>query len=292
MNGIIIIDKPFGKTSHDMVYFVRRLTGIKKVGHTGTLDPAATGVLPVCIGNATKVCDLLMNADKAYKVTFILGMITDTQDAEGEILAEQPITCTKEEIIKAVESFLGEIKQIPPMYSAVKVGGKKLYELARAGVTVERKERTVTIRNIDILEIDLERGSVTMTVECSKGTYIRTLCEDIGIKLGCGAYVNTLQRIKSGVFKLEDSFTTEELLVKKEQGELAECLVSTEAVFDGLAKVQLGKKQAEMVKNGVAVKQTGLCEGELYRVYGEEGFLAVSRYVEGKLHLEKAFWER
>ncbi len=292
MDGIIVIDKPFGKTSHDMVYFVRKLVGIKKVGHTGTLDPAATGVLPVCIGNATKVCDMLTNADKAYKVTFILGMITDTQDAEGEVLAEQPVNCTKEDITDAVNSFMGEIKQIPPMYSAVKVGGKKLYELARAGVTVERKERTVTIKAIEILEIDEEKNAVTMTVECSKGTYIRTLCEDIGIKLGCGAYVNNLQRIKSGVFSLENSYTLEELLERKEQNTLSECIVSTEAVFADLPKVRLGKKQAEMVKNGIAVNQSGLTEGKLYRVYGEEGFLAVSKCVEGRLRLEKAFWAR
>lgn len=292
MNGIIVIDKPFGKTSHDMVYFVRKLTGIKKVGHTGTLDPAATGVLPVCIGNATKVCDMLTNADKAYKVTFILGMITDTQDAEGEVLAEQPITCTKEDIIKTIKSFEGEIKQIPPMYSAVKVGGKKLYELARAGVTVERKERVVTIKSIDILEIDEEKGAVTMTVECSKGTYIRTLCEDIGIRLGCGAYVNNLQRIKSGVFSLDNCFTLEELLEKKEANSLLDCFISTEAVFADLPEVHLGKKEAKMVKNGVAVNQSGLAEGALYRVYGEEGFLAVSKSVDGKLYLEKAFWNK
>ncbi len=292
MNGIILIDKPFGKTSHDMVYFVRKLTGIKKVGHTGTLDPAATGVLPVCIGNATKVCDMLTNADKAYRVTFILGMITDTGDAEGKVLAEQPVNCTRAEIEEAVMSFVGEIKQLPPMYSAVKVGGKKLYELARAGVTVERKERTVTIKAIDILAIDEKEGQITMTVECSKGTYIRTLCEDIGIKLGCGAYVNSLERIKSSVFTLDNCYTLEELLEKKESGRLLECLISTEAVFADLPVVHLGKKQAEMVKNGVAVNQRGLAEGKLYRVYGEEGFLAVSKCIDGGLHLEKAFWNR
>lgn len=292
MNGIVVIDKPFGKTSHDMVYFVRRLTGIKKVGHTGTLDPAATGVLPVCIGNATKVCDMLTNADKAYEVSFVLGMTTDTQDAEGEVLTEQPVDCTEAEIRSAAASFVGEIKQIPPMYSAVKVGGKKLYELARAGVTVERKERTIIIKNIDISKIDMENMIVTMTVECSKGTYIRTLCEDIGMKLGCGAYVNTLRRIKSGDFGIDACFTPEKLLKMKEENRLEDCIIGTEKVFSAYPELRLDARRAEKVKNGMAVRYDNLKEGALYRVYSAEGFIAVSRYTDGKLVLEKAFWSR
>ena len=292
MNGIIVIDKPFGKTSHDMVYFVRKLTGIKKVGHTGTLDPAATGVLPVCIGNATKVCDMLTNADKTYRVSFVLGMITDTQDAEGEILTEQPVTVSKEEIVGAIESFVGEISQVPPMYSAVKVGGKKLYELARAGVEIERKERRVTIKNIEIEDIDMTEYIVTMTVECSKGTYIRTLCEDIGLKLGCGAYVNTLRRIKSGVFEIRDSKTLDELFAKKDAGELDGCSISTEKLFMDYPQVRVSGKRAEMVKNGVSINFDGLEENKLYRVYEDAEFIAISRAKEGKLGLEKAFWNR
>ena len=145
MNGVIIINKPYGKTSHDCVSFIRRLCGIRKVGHTGTLDPAATGVLPVCIGNATKACELLTNAQKSYRAELILGMTTDTQDADGEILTEQPVNVTKEQIITVVNSFIGEIEQIPPMYSAIKQNGKKLYELARQGISVERPSRTITI---------------------------------------------------------------------------------------------------------------------------------------------------
>ena len=293
MNGIIVIDKPLGKTSHDMVYFVRRLTGIKKVGHTGTLDPSASGVLPVCIGNATKVCDLLTNADKMYRVSFVLGMTTDTQDADGEILTDQPVDLTEEEIKDAILGFLGDITQIPPMYSAVKVNGKKLYELARAGVTIERKERHVTIKNIDILDIDLENFIITMDVECSKGTYIRTLCEDIGQKLGVGAYVNTLRRLKSGIFKIEDSFSLDELLKLKEDGKLEEILRKPDSVFYDLPEVILGKKQSELVKNGVKVRIKGLMEDSLYRVYSEDGeFLAVSHHKNGELKLEKPFWER
>ena len=209
MNGIIIIDKPMGRTSHDMVYVMRKLTGIKKVGHTGTLDPMATGVLPVCIGNATKVADMLTLSDKRYIAELVLGRTTDTQDADGKVLTECDVNCTEEEIRAAVMSFVGEIEQIPPMYSAIKQNGKKLYELARQGIEVERKSRRITINSIDILKID--GVCITIDVSCSKGTYIRTLCEDIGKKLHVGAYMNTLRRIKTGPFTIEESHTVDEL---------------------------------------------------------------------------------
>ena len=291
MNGIIVINKPLGKTSHDMVYFIRRLTGIKKVGHTGTLDPSATGVLPVCIGNATKVCDLLTNADKTYRVSFVLGMTTDTLDADGEILTEQPVLADRDEIIKAINSFVGDIVQIPPMYSAFKVNGKKLYELARQGVEVERKERHVTINNIDITDIDMENFIVTMDVDCTKGTYIRTLCEDIGMKLGCGAYVNTLERRKSGIFKIEDSYTLDELLKIKEEGQLEKHLKAPDSLFFEYPEICVNEKKASLVKNGVRIRYKGLEEGKLYRIYAESReFLAISRFENGELVLEKPFW--
>lgn len=293
MDGIIVIDKPSGKTSHDMVYFVRRLTGIKKVGHTGTLDPAATGVLPVCIGRATKVCDMLTNADKAYRVSFVLGMTTDTLDAEGEVLTDQPVTATREEIAQAVQSFLGEIVQIPPMYSAVKVNGKKLYELARSGISVERKERRVTIKNIDILDIDMESFTVTMDVECSKGTYIRTLCDDIGMKLGCGAFVSKLQRRKSGIFDIKNSYTIEELIRIKEENRLSECIMPVDSLFLEYPEVVVDEKDEKKVRNGMRVPCNHLCDGKMYRIYSEKGeFLALSKAQGGQLVLEKAFWNR
>lgn len=293
MNGIVVINKPLGKTSHDMVYFVRRLTGIKKVGHTGTLDPSATGVLPVCIGNATKVCDMLTNADKVYRVSFVLGMTTDTLDADGEILTEQPVLVSEEEIRKAVFSFVGDIVQIPPMYSAIKVNGKKLYELARQGISVERKERHVTIKNIDILDIDMEKFVVTMDVDCSKGTYIRTLCEDIGMKLKCGAYVNSLERRKSGIFSIDESFTLEKLQEIKEQGGLEEILKAPDSLFSEYPEIKVTERQSGLVKNGVRIRYKGLNDGCLYRLYDPEGeFLAISRFVEGELVLEKPFWNR
>lgn len=292
MNGIIAINKPLGKTSHDMVYFVRRLTKIKKVGHTGTLDPSATGVLPVCIGNATKVCDLLTNADKAYRVSFVLGMTTDTLDADGEVLTDQPVLVSEAEIRKTIESFLGKIVQIPPMYSAVKVNGKKLYELAREGKSVERKERIAEIKKIDIIEIDMLNFTVTMEVFCSKGTYIRTLCDDIGMKLGCGAYVSKLERTKSGIFEIADCRTPEELLEMQEDGRLEECLVKTDSLFSDYPKITLDAILSERVKNGAKIKYESLEEGMLYRLYDEKEFLAISKYCDGKLVLEKPFWER
>lgn len=291
MDGILVIDKPLGVTSHDMVSFTRRLFGIKKVGHTGTLDPAATGVLPICIGKATKAADMLTASDKGYTAQLVLGMTTDTLDAQGEILTEQPVSVTREEFENAIMSFVGEIEQIPPMFSAIKQGGKKLYELARAGISVERKPRRVEIFKIEIHEIDMENYTATISVYCSKGTYIRTLCEDIGMKLGCGAYMNTLRRIKSAGFTLSDSFTREELMKMKENGTLEGCVIPVDRVFEEYEKVYLDDFLSAKAKNGIRIRKKGLTEGRLYRVYGEtDGFLCISRYENGELILEKSFW--
>ena len=178
INGIIIVNKETGFTSHDVVAKLRGICGQKKIGHTGTLDPAATGVLPVCLGSGTKLCDMLTDRDKEYVAELLLGVETDTQDTTGSVLRESPVTVTEEEVSRACLSFLGDYDQIPPMYSALKVDGRKLYELARAGKEVERKARTVTIEELEIQEMKLP--IVTMRVVCSKGTYIRTLCHDIG----------------------------------------------------------------------------------------------------------------
>lgn len=288
MNGIIIIDKPMGRTSHDMVYVMRKMTGIKKVGHTGTLDPEATGVLPVCIGSATKVADMLTLSDKCYRAELVLGMTTDTQDADGEVLTECAVDCTEDEIRSAIMSFVGEIEQVPPMYSAIKQNGKKLYELARQGIEVERKKRKVTINSIDILKIDGER--VTIDVSCSKGTYIRTLCEDIGLKLHVGAYMNTLRRTKTGPFTIADSYTLKELEVLKEKGQLENVLISVDRMFEEYPKIMLNPKQVKSITNGVHMSYKGI-EGQSYRLYDENGkFLCISKIQDGKLRLEKAFW--
>lgn len=286
MNGIIVVDKPLGRTSHDMVYEMRRLTGIKKVGHTGTLDPMATGVLPVCIGKATKAADMLTLSDKAYTAELILGKTTDTQDAQGETLTECEVTCSEAEIREVINSFVGEIEQIPPMYSAIKQNGKKLYELARQGIEVERKARRVTINSIDILKID--GLSVTIDVSCSKGTYIRTLCADIGEKLGVGAYMNTLRRTRTGCFSIEDSHTLEEL---KEIG-AENALIPLDMIFKEYPAVTLNPKQVKSVTNGVAMTYRDGIEGQCYRVYDSEGrFLCVSKIVDSRLKLQKAFWD-
>ena len=291
MNGIIIIDKPCGKTSHDMVGFIRRLTGIKKVGHTGTLDPQATGVLPVCIGNATKACELLTCENKAYRAELALGMTTDTLDAEGEILTDQPVLCDEDTIKNTIMSFVGEIEQIPPMFSAIKKDGKKLYELARQGISIEREKRKITIHSIKINDIDMEKETVSFDVECSKGTYIRTLCDDIGMKLGCGGYMNKLTRIKSGRFSLDDAYTTEQLEKIFKENKFSDILIPVDKVFDSYPKIVVNERQKNFLINGVRVRFKGLSEGQTYRVYDENGeFLSLSECVEERLTLVKAFW--
>ena len=191
IHGIINVYKEKGFTSHDVVAKLRGIVGQKKIGHTGTLDPDATGVLPVCLGKATKLCDLLTDKNKTYEAVLLLGKTTDTQDITGEVLEEKSTEAlTEEKVREAIEGFIGDYEQIPPMYSALKVNGKKLYELAREGKVIERKARPVKILDIQILEIDLPK--VRMEVSCSKGTYIRTLCHDIGEKLGCGGCMESL----------------------------------------------------------------------------------------------------
>ena len=291
MNGIIVINKPISKTSHDMVSFVRKLTGIKKVGHTGTLDPDATGVLPICIGKATKAADMLTVSDKAYRAQLVLGKTTDTQDASGKVLKERQVTVTREDIEEAVSQFIGEILQIPPMFSAIKKDGKKLYELARQGISIEREPRKVTVYGIEIREINLDSGTVTLDVSCSKGTYIRTLCEDIGEKLGCGAYMNSLVRTKSAGFTLSDSFTADELADMRKKGTLRNALLPLDSVFKDYEKIKLNKTLSKKVKNGMRIRVNDIKNGQMYRVYDEnDAFLCISECKDGELVLKKSFW--
>ena len=216
--------KEKGFTSHDVVAKLRGIVGQKKIGHTGTLDPDATGVLPVCLGKATKLCDLLTDKNKTYEAVLLLGKTTDTQDITGEVLEEKSTEAlTEEKVREAIEGFIGDYEQIPPMYSALKVNGKKLYELAREGKVIERKARLVKILDIQILEIDLPK--VRMEVSCSKGTYIRTLCHDIGEKLGCGGCMESLIRTRVSTFRIEDAKTLDEIETLKQEGKLAELLV-------------------------------------------------------------------
>ena len=236
IHGIINVYKEKGFTSHDVVAKLRGIVGQKKIGHTGTLDPDATGVLPVCLGKATKLCDLLTDKNKTYEAVLLLGKTTDTQDITGEVLEEKSTEAlTEEKVREAIEGFIGDYEQIPPMYSALKVNGKKLYELAREGKVIERKARPVKILDIQILEIDLPK--VRMEVSCSKGTYIRTLCHDIGEKLGCGGCMESLIRTRVSTFRIEDAKMLDEIETLKQEGKLAELLVPIDAMFPSYPKI-------------------------------------------------------
>lgn len=229
MDGIINVYKEKGFTSHDVVAKLRGILCMKKIGHTGTLDPAAEGVLPVCLGKGTRLCDMLTDKTKTYRAVLLLGQETDTQDTTGVVQAEYPVHVTEEEVRKAIVSFLGDYMQIPPMYSALKVNGKKLYELARQGKEVERQARPVQILDIQIESIDLPRA--TFFVTCSKGTYIRTLCYDIGRKLGCGGCMESLLRTRVDRFELKDSLTLSQIEKLRDEGRLEEAVVPVEGVF-------------------------------------------------------------
>ncbi len=237
INGVINVYKEAGFTSHDVVAKLRGILKQKKIGHTGTLDPDATGVLPVCLGSATKLCDMLTDKNKTYEAVMLLGKQTDTQDISGEVLNEAEVTVDEETVREAVMSFVGEYDQVPPMYSALKVNGKKLYELAREGITVERKARKVNILSIDIKTVDMDNNTVTMTVACSKGTYIRTLCEDIGSKLGCYGCMKSLKRTKVSTFDIADAKTLDEIAAINLAGNLDEILVKVDSVFSEYAKL-------------------------------------------------------
>lgn len=276
MDGILNIYKEQGFTSHDVVAKLRGICKQKKIGHTGTLDPDAVGVLPVCLGKATKVCDLLTDKDKTYEAVLQLGVVTDTQDMSGEILSKQDVCVSRDEIEEAVMSFVGDYDQIPPMYSALKINGKKLYELAREGKVVERKARRITIHDIQIAAIDMEQKTVTMTVSCSKGTYIRTLCHDIGEKLGCGGAMATLKRTKVSSFMIEDSLTLSEVEELVKAGKIEEHLVKVDSMFSNLTAVTVSKKYQKYVDNGNKIEISFLTEPvttspkQEFRVYDEE----------------------
>lgn len=300
IHGIINIHKEKGYTSHDVVAKLRGIVGQKKIGHTGTLDPDATGVLPVCFGKATKLCDMLTDKDKTYETVMLLGKTTDTQDITGTVIAEQPFEHLNSEIVKEkVLSFVGDYQQVPPMYSALKVNGKKLYELAREGIEIERKARSVSIFAIDILEVRLPR--VKMRVSCSKGTYIRTLCHDIGQALGCGACMEELVRTQVSCFYLKDSMTLGEVQKKRDLGELSEVLIPIDKMFETYEAVRLKPEYVSLVYNGNTFLPKHLCErieltdGKKVRVYDEKNqFIAIYQY--GKesnlFKIEKMFFER
>lgn len=248
MDGIINVYKEKGYTSHDVVAKMRGILRMKKIGHTGTLDPEAEGVLPVCLGKGTKLCDMLTDKSKTYRAGLLLGRETDTQDTTGTVLREAFVDVTEEEVIQAVMGFLGHYDQIPPMYSALKVDGKKLYELARAGKEIERQARPVEILDIRIEKIELPR--VTMTVSCSKGTYIRTLCHDIGRKLGCGGCMESLLRTRVDRFLLEDSLKLAEIERLRDEGRIEDYVVPVDGIFQDLPAIHTMPEFDKLVHNG------------------------------------------
>ena len=288
IDGIINVYKEKGFTSHDVVAKLRGILHQKRIGHTGTLDPDAEGVLPVCLGSGTKVCDLLTEKSKTYEAVLLLGKTTDTQDISGQVLSETEVSCTEEEAKNAVLSFLGAYDQIPPMYSALKVNGKKLYELARAGVEVERKPRRVEILSIEILSISLPR--VFFRVHCSKGTYVRTLCQDIGEKLGCGSCMESLVRTRVAGFSIEESLKLSEIEQMAAEDQLKDKVLPVDGCFSEYPAYQARPEVDRFLYNGNSVyghqaapmedsKESEADKAEFIRMYDSKGtFIGVFSY--------------
>lgn len=297
-HGIINIYKEKGFTSHDVVAKLRGILKQKKIGHTGTLDPEAVGVLPVCLGKATKLCDMLTEKEKTYKAVMVLGKATDTQDITGNIISETDINekrqdITDELIKDTILSFVGEYDQIPPMYSAIKVNGRKLYELAREGIEIERKPRHVVIKDINIISI--EYPYVTMEVSCSKGTYIRTLCHDIGIRLKTYGCMTELERTSSGIFKKDESVTLSEIEGLLSEGSLEKHLMAVDEMFKDYDSIVIGDKLNKLLYNGnsIPVRQIeniSIKSNRVYRVYDfNNQFIGIYKETSGVLKPEKLF---
>ena len=287
-HGMIDVYKAKGFTSHDVVAKLRGICKQKKVGHTGTLDPDAVGVLPVCLGCATRLCDMLTEKDKEYVAVLRLGVTTDTQDITGKVLAEKEVTESVEKVREVISSFEGEQLQIPPMYSALKVNGKKLYELAREGKEIERKARPIVVHEIEILSENMPE--FTIRVKCSKGTYIRTICHDIGQKLSCGGAMVSLKRTKVGNFGIEDSYTLSRIEDMAKEGRLCEILLPVEKVFEKLPEIRVKEETMKALLNGNQLRREDFLslseealKAEEVRVYGSDGrFYGVYGYQEGR----------
>lgn len=268
MDGVINVLKPKGITSFDVVRDIRKIAKIKKVGHTGTLDPLASGVLPVCIGKATKIVDYIMEGTKTYRVEMKLGTTTDTYDREGTVLEKKEVSVSPEEVEKAIEKYKGDIEQVPPMYSALKVNGQKLYDLARKGIEVEREARKIQIHDICILSIDLPY--IIFDVKCSKGTYIRSLCFDIGNDLGSGAVMWNLERLEASPFNIKEAIKLEDL----NEENIKQFITPIDEALKDYEKLYLDKKFEKLVLNGVILKDRRVLdnieENKLYRTYIED----------------------
>ena len=285
-NGIIIVDKPAGWTSQDVTAKLRGVFHTRRVGHGGTLDPMATGVLPVFVGRATRAASFCESAEKEYIAQLRLGLVTNTQDTSGEIVSESPVHVTKDDLLAILPRFSGRISQIPPMYSAVKIGGKKLYELARKGQEIERAPREITIHELELLGSD--GADYTLRVRCSKGTYIRTLCHDIGQMLGCGGCMAGLRRTLAGNFTLAQSMPLDEIVAHTDTDQL---LLPVDSLFSQHPPLIVTLAQAQKLRNGAQVCDRQFADGTC-RVYGETGeFLLLGRMEHGVLTTIKSFFE-
>ena len=284
MNGIVIVDKPQEWTSQDVTARLRRVFNTRRIGHGGTLDPMATGVLPVFVGRATRGVEFFEHAEKTYETVLRLGLHTDTEDITGTVLAEKEVNISEAQFLSVLENFRGEIQQIPPMYSAIKINGQKLCDLARKGREVERQPRTITIHRLECLEFS--GNTARLLVHCSKGTYIRTLCKDIGEALGCGGCMESLRRVTAGEYTIEKAIPLQQLIESEDPGKY---LLPVDSMFQAYPAVTLTEKQEKCCRNGVAF--TCNLDAGKYRVYDQKSeFLALSQMVEGKLTTIKSFW--
>ena len=288
-NGILIVDKPAGWTSQDVAAKLRGVFHERRIGHSGTLDPMATGVLVLFVGRATRAVEFAESDSKEYLAGLRLGLVTNTQDTSGETLETHPVAVTREELDAALDAFRGDISQIPPMYSAIKIGGKKLYELARKGQEVERKPR-----NITIFELAVEDGHDSdwnLRVHCSKGTYVRTLCHDVGQQLGCGGCMSSLRRTRAGRFTLEQAVTMEQILEFAKEHDPAELLLPVDALFAQHPALIVTLGQTEKLKHGASIRDCHFADGT-YRVYSETGeFLLLGTVKRQVLTTVKSFFE-
>ena len=284
MDGIVIVDKPTGWTSQDVVSKLRGVFKTRRIGHGGTLDPMATGVLPVFVGRATRAVEFFEHAEKTYEATLRLGISTDTEDITGEILEEKPVNVTEEQLLETLSRFRGDIFQIPPMYSAIKINGQKLCDLARKGREVERKPRPVTIYALDCLSF--EGTTAKLRIHCSKGTYIRTLCKDIGAALGCGGTMEALRRVTAGDYEISEAVTMETLIKAEDPGAF---LLPTDSLFVSYPAVTLTEKQTLRCRNGNQFSVA--MEPGTYRAYSPEGeFLMLARVEDGVMSTIKSFF--
>ena len=287
MNGAINVDKPAGWTSNDVVCKLKGVLHERRIGHGGTLDPMATGVLPVFVGRATRAVEFCENAQKQYEAGLLLGLVTDNQDVTGTVLSQSPVSVTREELLAVLPRFTGDLQQLPPMYSAIKVQGRKLYDLARKGVEVARKPRAVTV--YDLALTGGQGPAYTLRVRCSKGTYVRTLCHDIGQALGCGGALSSLRRTQAGAFRVEDAYPLQQVIDMADAGRF-DFLLPTDSLFADLPACTADGAQEKRCRNGNDYP-CALPDGT-WRVYGESGeFLMLGRTEAGRMYTIKSFFE-